>query len=221
MRMANRTPRPLVPAVDRAARTLRLLATRPEGRGLSDLARDLDVSKASLREILLTLGRYGLVERDSDLRFTLGPEVSRLAGAPRQDLVARATPIVRALGNDLAQTAILGVPEGAKLRLAVVTTPKTTLHVSARTGGHIPLAAGCHGKVFIDRQPLGIDNGEFVEGVRAVAAPVTGEDGIPVACLMVVGFKRALSMSRLRTIGRRLAREAGRLSVARINGVTR
>lgn len=218
MRMANRTPRPLVPAVDRAARTLRLLAARPEGRGLSDLARDLDVSKASLREILLTLGRYGLVERDADLRFTLGPEVSRLAGAPRLDLVARAGPIVRTIGNDLGQTAILGIPEGAQLRLAVVATPKSTLHVSARTGGHIPLAAGCHGKVLIDRQPLGIDDGEFVEGVRAVAAPISDENGTPVACLMVVGFKRSLSLSRLRTIGKRLAREAGRLSAVRTNG---
>src|SRR6187200_249585 len=161
MRMANRTPRPLVPAVDRAARTLRLLATRPEGRGLSDLARDLDISKASLREILLTLGRYGLVERDADLRFTLGPEVSRLAGAPRLDLVARATPVVRALAAALRQTAILGIPEGAQLRLATVAAPESTLHVSARTGGHIPLDAGCHGKIFIEKQPLGFDDGEF------------------------------------------------------------
>jgi DNA-binding IclR family transcriptional regulator len=209
-----------VPAVDRAARTLRLLAARPEGRGLSDLARDLDISKASLREILLTLGRYGLVERDADLRFTLGPEVSRLAGAPRQDLVTRATPLVRALASALGQTTILGIPEGAQLRLATVAAPGSTLHVSARTGGHIPLDAGCHGKVFIEKQPLGFDDGEFVEGVRAVAAPVTGEDGTPVACLMVVGFNRTLSMKRLRVIGRRLTREAARLSAAPGNGVT-
>lgn len=220
MRMANRTPRPLVPAVDRAARTLRLLAARPEGRGLSDLARDLDISKASLREILLTLGRYGLVERDADLRFTLGPEVSRLAGAPRRDLATSATPVVRALTASLGQTVILGMPEATQLRLAVVSAPKATLHVSARTGGHIPLAAGCHGKVFVGKQRLGFDDGEFVEGVRAVAAPVTDEDGTPVACLMVVGFKRTLSMARLRAIGRRLSREAAKLSAAPVNGVT-
>jgi DNA-binding IclR family transcriptional regulator len=75
--MANRTPRPLVPAVDRAARDAAAARGTSGGRGLSDLARDLDISKASFREILLTLGRYGLVERDADLRFTLGPEVSR------------------------------------------------------------------------------------------------------------------------------------------------
>jgi DNA-binding IclR family transcriptional regulator len=180
----------------------------------------LDISKASLREILLTLGRYGLVERDADLRFTLGPEVSRLAGAPRLDLVTRATPVVRALAAALRQTAILGIPEGAQLRLATVAAPESTLHVSARTGGHIPLDVGCHGKIFIEKQPLGFDDGEFVEGVRAVAAPVTGPDGTPVACLMVVGFNRTLSMTRLRAIGRRLAREAARLSAAPVNGVT-
>ena len=50
--------------------------------------------------------------------------------------------------------------------------PKATLHVSARTGGHIPLDAGCHSKIFVEKQPLGFDDGEFVEGVRAVAAPI-------------------------------------------------
>jgi len=58
-----------------------------------------------------------------------------------------------------------------------------------------------------------------VEGVRAVAAPVTGPDGAPVACLMVVGFNRTLSMARLRAVGRRLSREAGRLSATPVNGV--
>jgi len=47
-----------------------------------------------------------------------------------------------------------------------------------------------------------------------VAAPVIGEDGEPMACLMVVGFNRTLSMTRLRTIGRRLSREAARISAA-------
>ena len=155
-----------------------------------------------------------------------------LTSASRWDLKSRAsparhartlspapTPVVRALASSVGQTAILGVPEGTQLRLATVAAPEATLHVSARTGGHIPLDAGCHGKVFVEKQPLGFDDGEFVEGVRAVAAPVTGEDGTPVACLMVVGFNRTLSMTRLRTIGRRLSREAARLSAAPVNGV--
>jgi DNA-binding IclR family transcriptional regulator len=119
---------------------------------------------------------------------------------------------VRELASELGQTVILGIPEGAQLRLAFVAAPESTLHVAARPGGHIPLAAGCHGKVLVDHQPLGIDDEEFVEGVRAVAAPVHGEDGGRVACLMAVGFKRNLSMTQLRSIGRRLTREAARLS---------
>ena len=218
--MANRTPRPLVPAVDRAARTLQILATRPEGRALSDLARDLDVSKASLREILLTLGRHGLVERDADLRFTLGPEVQRLADAPRRDLVARATPLLRTLAAELGQTVILGVPEGPQLRLAGVAVPQATLHVAARTGGHIPLDAGCHGQVLVEGRPVGLDDEEFVEGVRAVAAPILSGSGERIACLLVVGFKRSMTMARLRTIGRRLVREAAELSAARPHGVS-
>ena len=212
MRMANSTPRPLVPAVDRAARTLRLLASQPDGRALSDLARDLDVSKASLREILLTLGRYGLVQRDANLKFSLGPEVARLARTTPGDLVSRALPILRTLAAEFGETVMLGVPEPPHLRLAAVAEPVATLHVAARQGGHIPLDAGCHGKVLVDHERVGIDDEEFVEGVRAVAVPVAGDDGKPIGCLMLAGFKRKLSIARLRRVGARLERESARLS---------
>ena len=213
MRMANRTARPAVPAVDRAARTLRLLAARPEGRALSDLARDLAVSKASLREILLTLGQYGLVERDDALRFSLGPELARLARAARRDLVTTAGPVVRQLVREFDETVILGVPEPPRLRLAVVAEPDSPLHVAARENGRIPLAAGCHGQVLVAGAALGIDDETYVDGVRAVAAPILIAER-PAACLFVVGFKKRLTIARLRKIGVRLQHEAARIAMA-------
>ena len=44
-----------VPAVDKAARVLRALADGGRPMGISELARALDVSKGTLRDVLLTL----------------------------------------------------------------------------------------------------------------------------------------------------------------------
>ena len=72
-----------VPAVDKAARVLRALADGGRPMGISELARGLNVSKGTLRDVLLTLAHFGFVVRDPDTRFRLGPsqELRHLAEA--------------------------------------------------------------------------------------------------------------------------------------------
>ena len=70
-----------VPAIDKAARVLRALADGGRPQGISELARALNVSKGTLRDVLLTLAHHGLVVRDLDTRFRLGPELRALADA--------------------------------------------------------------------------------------------------------------------------------------------
>ncbi len=70
-----------VPAVDKAARVLRALADGGRPMGISELARGLNVSKGTLRDVLLTLAHFGFVVRDPDTRFRLGPELRSLADA--------------------------------------------------------------------------------------------------------------------------------------------
>src|SRR5438034_949441 len=75
-----------VPAVDKAARVLRALADGGRPMGISELARALEVSKGTLRDVLLTLAQFGFVVRDPDTRFRLGPELRVLANASAPDL---------------------------------------------------------------------------------------------------------------------------------------
>src|SRR5207245_5971068 len=70
-----------VPAVDKTAGLLRVLAEGGRPQGISELARALNVSKGTLRDILLTLDHYGYVVRDGELRFRLGPTLRTLAAA--------------------------------------------------------------------------------------------------------------------------------------------
>ena len=208
------TTRP-VPAVDKAARVLRALAEGGRPMGISELARALDVSKGTLRDVLLTLAQYGLVIREADTRFRLGPELRTLADASAPDLRALAQPYLVALMESFGETAILGLVVDGMLEIAARAEPATDLHMTAPLGRRLPLDKGAHGKVLTDREDVGYDDQELFAGVRAVAAPIVDARGRKIAVVMVVGFKERVDLRTLRRIGERCV-SAGRALSQRI-----
>ncbi|HET8569730.1 MAG TPA: IclR family transcriptional regulator C-terminal domain-containing protein [Candidatus Limnocylindria bacterium] len=199
--MADGTYR-VVPAVDKAARLLAELSSG-ETLGISELARRIGASKGTVRDILMTLASHGLVERTADARFR------RDTG---DDLVGLAHPFLRALMEEFRETAILGVASADKLEIAARAEPETDLHMSAPLGRRIPLRAGAHGKVLASTEPIGYDDEEYLQGVRAAAAPVRDASGKRIAVLMVVGFSKRLDLRTLRRVGERCAEAANELS---------
>src|SRR5205809_6905843 len=137
---STETLRP-VPAVDEAAGVLRALADGGRAMRISELARSLDVSKGTLRDVLLTLAHHGLVVRDPDTRFRLGPELRALADASAPDLRALSQPYLVSLMETFGETAILGVPHDGKLEIAARAEPTSGLHMSAPLGRRLPLDA--------------------------------------------------------------------------------
>jgi DNA-binding Lrp family transcriptional regulator len=88
--------RSLAPAVDNAFAILDLLGRRPRGMGVSEIARELGLSKSSCFNILSTLLRAGAVEkRGPSTAWHLGPKLVELGTAARRGYSARAA--VRAL----------------------------------------------------------------------------------------------------------------------------
>ena len=201
-----------VPAVDKAARVLRALADGGRPMGISELARSLNVSKGTLRDVLLTLARYGLVVRDADTRFRLGPELRALANASAPDLRSLAQPHLVALMESFGETAILGLVVDGTLEIAARAEPATDLHMTAPLGRRLPLDRGAHGKVLAGREEVGYDDQELFAGVRAVAAPVVDARGRRIAVVMVVGFKERVDLRTLRRIGERCASAARAVS---------
>lgn len=216
-RMAQSTSLPRsVPAVDKAARALRALAKGGRPQGISELARSLGVSKGTLRDVLLTLDAYGLVVRDPDARFRLGPELRSLADASTPDLRALAHPSLVSLMESFGETAILGVVHDGKVEIADRAEPSTDLHMTAPLGRLLPLNDGAHGKVIAGAK-IGYDDEELFPGVRAAAAAIVDVHGHTVAFVMVVGFKQRVDLRTLRRIGERCASAADALS-RRIGG---
>jgi len=201
-----------VPAVDKAARVLRALADGGRPIGISELARALEVSKGTLRDVLLTLAQFGFVVRDPDTRFRLGPELRVLANASAPDLRSLAQPYLVSLMETFGETAILGIVVDGKLEIAARAEPATDLHMTAPLGRRLPLDKGAHGKVVAGREEVGYDDQELFDGVRAVAAPIVDARGRRVAVVMVVGFKERVDLRTLRRIGERCVSAARALS---------
>jgi DNA-binding IclR family transcriptional regulator len=201
-----------VPAVDKAARALRALAEGGRPMGISELARSLNVSKGTLRDVLLTLAHFGFVVRDADTRFRLGPELRSLADASAPDLRSLAQPYLVSLMESFGETAILGLVVDGKLEIAARAEPPTDLHMTAPLGRRLPLEKGAHGKVISGHEEVGYDDQELFPGVRAVAAPIIDARGRRIAVVMVVGFKERVDLRTLRRIGERCASAARTLS---------
>ena len=193
----------VVPAVDKAARLLAELR-EDQGLGISELARRIKASKGTVRDILLTLASHDLISRDPDGRFRRGGQ--------RFDLTHLARPHLEALLDAFGETALLGIVTDGGVEIAARAEPSTDLHVSAPVGRRLPADVGAHAKVLSGGADIGLDDEEYLAGVRAAAAPVVDARGRRIAALLVVGFKERLDMRTLKRIGERTAREAALLS---------
>jgi DNA-binding IclR family transcriptional regulator len=145
-----------VPAVDRAVRVLWTLAARGE-HSLSELSRDLHVSKSTLSSLLATLEQHTLVERDeASRRFRIGPGIAKLAMAAASahvDIRDAARPQLEQLGKLSGETAILHLPSGDGTVISERVEPTHQLKVVAPLGHRLPAFAGSVAKVLLAALP--------------------------------------------------------------------
>lgn len=145
----------LVPAVDRAARILALIEAGARPMSITDISRQMDVSKGTIREILETLRGHGLLERDADSKlYRLGPQLVRLGTSSREgkDLVGVARPYLTALCEEQREIVLLLVPQENRLFIQEVfepSDPRMPIIVAASPGRSIPNTAGACGKVLV------------------------------------------------------------------------
>lgn len=137
------------PAVDRAMAILRLVAASPVPLGVSEIARGIGVGKSTVHGILQALRAQGALEQDRAKKFQLGPLLEELARrrSIRRSLAEVCRPHLGHVVDRSGQTAILGVPEGERLRIESVQEGGGAVRLAATPGMRIPLLAGAAGKV--------------------------------------------------------------------------
>lgn len=174
--------------LDRGLSVLRLLAESPEGLTVTEISGGLEINRTVVYRLISTLDQHGLIRRDGRGRFFVGLGLLHLAGAVQPLLRDLATPVLRALAEDLGCTAHLTVADGDEaLALAVVEPTWTDFHVSYRVGSRHPLGQGAAGKAISlgspgsgagDHATYAATAGELQTGARGLAAPVLGVDGL-------------------------------------------
>ncbi len=230
-------PRPPAPAVGRAFRVLQLLAREQAPLGVSQIAAALGLGKATVHALVHALVAVGGLEQAEEKRYRLGPVLETLAVCRKgwRTLETTCRPLLEGLAADLDQTAILGVPDGDRLRIAAVVEGRGELRIGATPGHRIPLLAGAHGKVVaawnrreaparraktevpegreedlenVRRTGVAYDRGEYLQGVAAAAAPVLGPaDGL-LGVLYVVGLRELMGEPGLLAAGEAVDRAA-------------
>lgn len=104
-----------VDIVGRVSVVLRgVAAHEPAGATTTEIARATELARPTAHRLLVALQGQGLLDRDDEGRWLLGPELYLLgsAAAPRYDITTLAQPIVRRLAVVTGESAFLSVRRG-------------------------------------------------------------------------------------------------------------
>ncbi len=175
--------------LDRGLRVLEVLASHANGLTVTELAAEVGVNRTVVYRLVTTLEQHGLARRDGSGRLHVGLGVLALARRVHPVLRQLATPVLRALAEELGTTAHLTVADGGEaLAIAVVEPSWTDFHVAYRVGARHPLDQGAAGRAILlgrERRAGGVAGeryvgtaGELQPGARGLAAPVLGVEGL-------------------------------------------
>jgi IclR family pca regulon transcriptional regulator len=135
------------------ARGLRVLETFNQDRKaltLSDIARLVDLPRASVRRTLHTLVHLGYAETDDRL-FRLTPSVLKLAGAylSSNAVTDILQPALDRLSEAVNESCAAAVLDGEHVMMIAHASPKRIIPVSAQIGYRLPAAATSLGRVLL------------------------------------------------------------------------
>lgn len=156
--MSDTEPKSLIATVERATDVLTLF-TRVERRdlGVTEIANELQLSKAVIHRILNTLAAKGFIETDHETRrYRLGPAVLSLGQAyvDRLDVRTLAQEHMRALSEKTNETATLSQRYRWERLYIDQITPDREVKMTVALGRRFPLHAGSSSKAFLAFLPM-------------------------------------------------------------------
>lgn len=141
-----------VATIERAADVLFLFAKAQGTLGVTDIAQELDISKAVVHRIVTSLGEHNLVVADPvTRRYSLGHGVLQLAAGYLDNLDVRAMALeaMKSLSAVTNETATLSVRHGDKRVYVDQVTPSREVKMTVQVASAFPLHAGASSKAFL------------------------------------------------------------------------
>ena len=179
-----------VGVLDKTVAVLRAVAAQP--RSLADLQQATDLPRATAHRLAVALERHGLLRRDGEGRFDLGPELAAMGrtAAERYPMGALALPVLEQLRDACGESVQLFVREGNQRRCVLSLQSPHALRWIVPEGVLFPLDAGSAGRVLLGEvNSVGwvASVEEREAGVASVSAPVRASDGSIVAAVSISG----------------------------------
>ena len=221
--------------LSRGIRALELLAEAENPLSIAELSEGLGVHRSIAYRILRTLESHSLVMRDDAGRVAAAPGLAALARGVSRDLQSAALPELSALANELSMTAFIAVWDRQNcVTLMTVEPTHSRTALIQRPGTRHSFTAGAPGIAIQsalteeqwDRLAPGqkyrsesrtarergyaVSHNEVIEGVSAVAAPISAVGQLPAA-VAVVYFGSGKDEDAM---GRQLVRTARRIEDA-------
>ncbi len=180
-----------VGVLDKAMLLLAAIESGPAS--LATLVERLGLSRATTHRLAQALELHGVVRRDEDGRFALGPRCITLGNQATAafPLAKRAAPVLEALRDRTGESVQLYVAETGGRRCVLALDSTHELRTIVPPGALLPLDKGSAGRVLRGDDPGRrgwIETaGERQAGVASVSAPVRGLDGDVIAAVSVSG----------------------------------
>ena len=200
------------PAVGRAFVILERVAAGT--RSISALARELSVSKGSVHAVVRSLLAVHALATAADGSLRIGTKLHELTAAGAgPDLPGVQTVLDRIAREQPELTFYFGVPDTDGVTILARAGKESGFAQTAPVGMRLPRNAGALGKVLLAgaRVPYACDDQEYLQGIRAVAAPVV-RGGRIAGMLWMVGGVGALRKPEMSALGEWLRTAAAEIS---------
>jgi DNA-binding IclR family transcriptional regulator len=172
--MAGDPPRS---AVDKALDLVEAVARAERPARLSDLARSVDLHRATAYRILLDLVRRGWVLRVGDTYLPGAAALQVSAAALRNSLAALARPVLEDLSRTTGMMVNLQVLEGDRARVVDVVRPERLAVISHLSGEALPVHRFAGPLALVAALPEEA-RAPYLRPAEEAGHPLTGEDGL-------------------------------------------
>lgn len=144
-----------VPALVRAHAILDLVTASETMPTVSEMARRLDLPKSTVHGLCATMVNLGILVRQQDNSFRIGPHVMRWSNAfvATADLVAEFTAIFDDIDVLTQETITLSVIEGAEVMYIACRNSTLPLGITFRIGMRLPAPFTATGKAILSTMP--------------------------------------------------------------------
>src|SRR5512136_2354805 len=140
-----------VRAVERALQILSSFDDQHTERGLSEIAQEVDLHKATTHRLVTTLVNYGYLERTEGQKYRLGLRLTDLGykAIRRMDLRREALPYITQLSRQMEEACDLSIFDRGEVFYIEYVPGPHTLTVAAAVGQHLPAYCTASGKLFL------------------------------------------------------------------------